>query len=590
MPAKPVAIFCAFGVAAAFSLASLQPVAAGKPAPPTILLYAASPADVTAMADLRTRLRLDGQLQVLTYDTESAIVQRIAAETSHPEWLVGPALTDDTRLALARALGVTYYAVISPGRGADSTHIQLVETAPTARIFDWVGVNRQYGAHAIESQAVLALPAADATLIASAPLPVVASAPLPAVASVTLPVIAPAALPVMPQIVIAKPVVTLPAPVVAAVPVPAMKPVLPPFIQVARLPQEVPTFALPLLTPTVQAVVPVPIRSAAPNSEAGVPLPFPTQARAADLSGITSLLRKGDSALLGGDIVGAISSYRKAVNGAPLSVIPRLKLAQAYQKGGMSEKSLDEARRALEIAPDSLSVQQFLTQLDTDNGTSDGAMTRYRAMLDRNPADPAAHTGLAEALWNSGDIPGAEAEYKAAKKFAPAGNHSADAHLAQLYASQARYDECLAALSDSGKDGYALAIRIVKNRADTFSSTVDASREGFAGGKSTREQFYDGAKKVSAQSQALAAFVAKIVPPPEFRLSHLHRMLAANLLAQEAATLVTFIETGDAKLGDGVSQLDKEVQMEMLTARAAEEKHGMWEVNKVEATKIEANQ
>jgi len=269
--------------------------------------------------------------------------------------------------------------------------------------------------------------------------------------------------------------------------------------------------------------------------------------------------------------------------------VPRLKLAQAYQKGGMSEKSLDEARRALEIAPDNLAVQQFLTQLDTDNGTSDGAITRYRAMIERNPSDAAAHSGLAETLWNSGDLIGAETEYKAAKRLAPAGDHAADAHLAQLYATLARYDDCLTALSDSGKDGYSLAIRIVKNRADTFSSTVESSREGFAGGKSTREQFYDGAKKVSASAQALADFVAKIVPPPEFKLSHLHRMLAANLLAQEAATLVTFIETGDAKLGDSISQLDKEVQMEMLTARATEEKHGMWEANKVEANKTGAN-
>ena len=321
---------------------------------------------------------------------------------------------------------------------------------------------------------------------------------------------------------------------------------------------------------------------AATGEVSSAPVVLP-QARAEDLSDVSPLLRRGDSALSGGDVVGAIAFYRKAVNGAPLSAVPRLKLAQAYQQGGMSDKSLDEARRALEIAPDSLAVQQFLTQLDQVNGTSDGAITRYRAMLDRNPQDGAAHSNLAEALWNSGDMPGAEAEYKAAKRLAPAGDHTADAHLAELYATLARYDDCLAALHEAGKDGYALAIHIVKNRADTFSSTVDASREAFAGGKSTREQFYDGAKKVSAQAQALAAFVAKITPPAEFKLSHLHRMLATNLLAQEAATLVTFIETDDAKLGDSVSQLDKEVQTEMLTARAAEEKQGMWDASKIEA-------
>ncbi len=327
----------------------------------------------------------------------------------------------------------------------------------------------------------------------------------------------------------------------------------------------------------------------APPEAAPAPAPKPKrdtvsavklQAKAEDLSLIAPTLTKADSALEGGDVVGAIALYRKAINSAPLSAVPRLKLAQAYQKGGLSDKALNEAKRALEIAPDSLPVQQFLSELDQENGTSEGTLTRYRTLIDRDPDDPAAHAGLAEALWNSGDLNGAESEYKAAKKLAPTDDHSADAHLAQLYATQARYEDCLAALQSSGKDGYLLALKIVKNRADTLSSTVEASRDAFAGGKSTREQFYDGAKKMSAQAQALADFVAKVKPPPECKLSHLHRKLATNLLAQEAATLVAFIETGDTKQSDNVSLLEKSAQTEMLTAQATEEKLGLWEGKK----------
>ncbi len=299
------------------------------------------------------------------------------------------------------------------------------------------------------------------------------------------------------------------------------------------------------------------------------------QPKAEDLKAVTPLMTKGDSALEGGDVVGAIALYRQAVNGAPLSITPRLKLAQAYQKGGLSEKALDEARRALQLAPDNQPVQQFLTELDQENGTSDGTLTRYRTLVERNADDPTAHAGLAEALWNSGDLSGAEVEYKAAKRLAPAGDHSADAHLAQLYAAQARYDDCLAALQEAGQDGYALALKIVRNRADTLSSTIEASREAFTGGKSTREQFYDGAKTADAQAQALAGFVARVTPPAEFKLSHLHRMLSTNLLAQEAATLRAFIETGDPKQSDSVSHLEKAAQTEMLTAQALEEKLGL---------------
>lgn len=315
---------------------------------------------------------------------------------------------------------------------------------------------------------------------------------------------------------------------------------------------------------------------AAPVPEPPTP-PVKPQPKLEDLAAVTPLLTKGDAFLEGGDVVGAISLYRQAVNGAPLSVVPRLKLALAYQKGGLTDKALDEAKRALEIAPDNLPVQQFLADLDQQNGTSDGSLVRYRALIERDPDDAAAHSGLAEALWNSGDLGGAEAEYKTAKKLAVSGDHSADAHLAQLYATQARYDDCLAALSEAGKDGYALAIRIVRSRADTLSSTMEAARNSFTAGKSTREQFYKDAQNVSAQAQALAGFVAKVTPPAEYKLSHLHRILSTNLLAQEAATLVTFIETGDAAQSESVSKLDKAAQTEMLTAQATEEKLGLWE-------------
>ena len=628
MSAKPVAAH--LGLVALCLLGSgLAPVHAKAPLP-TVLLYPASSTDVPALVDLRTRLRLDGILQALTYDPDSASVKRVAAETSHPEWLNGP-LSDTARLALARALGVAFYVVVSPGRQSDSTHVELVQTAPPALTFDWYGVNRQYGARALESQAQAALgPASSATgntapalvapdlapVVAPVPAPVVVApvpiapkplvtAPPPPVAGTTKPIPAPEPAPAVKLIPtptaapIAAPVIKLPAPIIVLsapisapavttpAPVPAPDVNAPVFQSHKAAPPALaksPHSSVPLVaalpprgdhfTPAPQEVTttppiqPIPARDTLP-----VVKPMP---KAEDLAAIAPLMKKGDSALEGGDVVGAIALYRQAVNGAPLSLVPRLKLAQAYQKGGLSEKALSEAQRALEIAPDNQPLQQFLSQLDQENGTSDGTLTRYRVQIDRSPDDPAAHSGLAEALWNSGDLSGAETEYKAAKRLAPTGDHSAAAHLAQLYATQARYDDCLAVLQEAGKDGYALALKIIKNRADTLSSTIEASRDAFTGGKSTREQFYDGAKTTDAQAQALASFVARVTPPPEYKLSHLHRMLSTNLLAQEAATLRAFIETGDTRQSDSVSKLEKAAQTEMLTAQAAEEKMGLW--------------
>ena len=645
MPAKPALILLG---AAALSLLGLCPVhAAPSKAPlPTVLLYPATLGDVAALVDLRTRLRLDSRVQVLTYDPESAAIQRASAEKNHPDWLLHAPTNDSGRMILARALGASFYAVVSPGRMADTTHVELVETAPAARTFDWTGTNRQFGAHALESQvadsqshpanydkvadnppapSVLPSPLASAPLddietrtiptglpadtapvpVAIAPVPVVPQDPLPLIKSVPAPLslpaqvaqaapIAPAPRPIkivlpkapvkvaavpqpqsVPLVVSAPPKVVLPIKIVAPVkivqaPPPAApeppKVVLPP-VKVAALPPRViltPASALPEV-PTPQIAAPAPPIAVKKRTE-----------NAEDMTAIQPLLARGDAALDGGDTVSAIALYRQAVNGAPLSVVPRLKLAQAYAKDGLSGRALDEARRALQIAPDSEPVQQFLADLDQQTGTLVGALIKVRAALERSPSDPAAHTALADALWNSGDLSGAEAEYKAASALSPDGSDAALAQLAQLYAAEARYDDCLATLKNSGPGGYALAIGIVKNRADTLFSTLAASRAAFATGKSTREQFYDDAKKLSAQAQALADFVAAVTPPTAYKLPHLHRMLSTSLLAQEAAALVGFIETGDARRSDSMAQLEHAAATEMLTAQAAEERLGLW--------------
>ena len=667
MPAKPALILLGAATLGLLGLSSAYAAPVKAPLP-TVLLYPATPGDVAALVDLRTRLRLDSRVQVLTYDPESAAIQRASAEKNHPDWLIHAPTNDSGRMTLARALGASFYAVISPGRLADTTHVELVETAPAARTFDWTGTNRQFGAHALESQvadsqshpanydkvadnpppsSALPSPLASAPLadmetrtipsappaatvpvpVAAAPVPVAAApvltvpqTPLPLIQSAPVPAqvaqaapITPAphplriVLPKAPQIVSVPPpptVVPLPkAPVqIAAVPKPqATPPAVPepnkiqPPVQVAS---PVKTVQAPpvVVSPTIKAAPLPPVQVAAlPPRVIPTPAPAlpevptpqiapPTPKRvvkkrgenAEDMTAIQPLLARGDAALDGGDTVSAIALYRQAVNGAPLSVVPRLKLAEAYAKDGLSGRALDEARRALQIAPDSEPVQQFLADLDQQTGTSVGALIKVRAVLERSPSDPAAHTALADALWNSGDLSGAEAEYKAASALSPGGDHAAHAQLAQLYAAEARYDDCLATLKNSGPDGYALAIGIVKNRADTLLSTLSTSRAAFAGGKSTREQFYDDAKKLSAQAQALADFVSAVTPPPAYKMPYLHRVLSTSLLAQESAALVGFIETGDAKRSDTMAQLEHAAATEMLTAQAAEERLGLW--------------
>ena len=150
MPAKPALIRFIAPASAALALLLAGPGWTADPpvhkAPlPTVLLIPASAGDVAALVDLRTRLRLGGHVSVLTYDPESAAIQRAAAERAHPEWLTTAPASDNGRMQLARALDASFYAVVSPGRMAETTHVELVETAPAARTFGWTGTNREFG-------------------------------------------------------------------------------------------------------------------------------------------------------------------------------------------------------------------------------------------------------------------------------------------------------------------------------------------------------------------------------------------------------------------------------------------------------------
>ena len=118
---------------------------------------------------------------------------------------------------------------------------------------------------------------------------------------------------------------------------------------------------------------------------------------------------------------------------------------------------------------------------------------------------------------------------------------------------------------------------------DTLASTLDAAQDAFDAGKSTHADFYKAAGDVSSQAQQLADFVVRVTPPPAFHISHLYRVQATHLLAQQAADLVVFVETSDASQADEASQLGKEAQTAMLTAHAAEQRLGLWDAKQSEA-------
>ena len=336
--------------------------AGAAPSRPLLLLFPRSQgdaADSRALIALRAKLRDDGQLDVLTFDPDGPSARRASADASHPEWLSAPVASDAERLDIARAVGATYAAVVGHA-DKNKANVHLLEAAPTARVWDYVASPTDTAAESVER---------DAARV-PVPVPTTPAVSLPAVTSPPVP---------------APPIVVTPAP-----PPPAPK----------------------VVPPTLMA--PPALNNGGSGESAA-----PAHDTAADLAAVQPLITLGDGAVARGDMVEAYSHYRDAINSAPLSDVPRLKLAQAYLLGGLPDKALNEAQRALEIAPDSIPLQDFLIKFDTENGTTAGSVARYRALVAKNPQDATSHLGLGDALWNGSDYPSAESEYKSARESRP---------------------------------------------------------------------------------------------------------------------------------------------------------------------------
>ncbi len=644
MSAKPiVTLACAALLGAGFPAPR-----ASAATPVTLVLFPrtlTSDDDVKALVDVRKKLRTDASYEVITYDPNSSAIKRAAGEAHHPEWLSDPMGNDSERLALTRALGAAFSIVIAKADGHGKMDVRVGEAAPSGRTWSGYDEKADNADRFIRQQAAFALvnriagspvtasaspspvrastPPAVPQVVVVAPVPVSppSAAPATSPAPVLPPVVVPAPAPITPVpapapsaplSAVPVPAVPVPAVPVPAVPVPTAPPVnpaVPPAILTPRVSAPVravpsvpaPTVLAPNAAPASAAparvsrpdqtlVVPSPLPIPAPSREVIVTTPPVTAPPAVpsdnDLVSVRGLLTQGDDALSAGNFVAAIAAYRDAVNGAPLTMLPRLKLAQAYLQSDRRDKALSEAQRALSLAPNDPSVQQFLMQLDAETGSSDGAVARFQAVVAQNPQDPAAHLALADALWNNGALSQAEDEYKAAQALAGSRTDAAQqaaAHLARLYAAQSCYTDSLAALKQAGAGGYALALGIVQSRADGLRSMLDAGQGMMDAGKTTHEAFYKTASDAAVQAQALADFVVKVTPPSAFGISHLHRVLATHLMAQQAAVLVNYVETSDASFSGQAARLEKEAVTEMLTAHAAEQKLGLWETPRTEA-------
>lgn len=503
-----------------------------KPDSPVALIFAKSPlspAQIHAMESVRAKLRAGNDLTVLSYDPDSPSIKRASIETHHPDWLVAAPLDDGPQTALAEALGARF--VIDVGRGGMRGHyfVHVVDTASSSRTWSWDDVSLDEAVNDTRGIVMGKIPLGTGPVIKVEPATPKVDA-----------IIAPLAVPVAPKTdtTVAPPATTTPV----------------------AVPTDTTSSSIVLASPSLD-----PLNAARAKEKAAL------------LVQIQPLLAQSDDQLTKGNVVEAISLLRSAVNEAPFASEPRIKLAKAYIEAGLQDRALDEAKRALALSPDSVPIQEFLIQFDADSGTSNGAILRYSALVAKNPSDVSAHIGLGEAYWNSGSLAKAESELKVAETLSNPTQHEAASDLLRLYAAQERYDDCLDLIKANPTwDGYSMILRVLQPGAEGLIARIDSGKDAVEAKSKTRAAIYSDAKNVAKSANALMAFVSKITPPAGQKLSYLHRVQAVDLLSQEAAIFVSYLETASPDEQSEMDQLEKSAQTELLTAHASEAKSGLW--------------
>ena len=286
-------------------------------------------------------------------------------------------------------------------------------------------------------------------------------------------------------------------------------------------------------------------------------------------SDASNAVAQGDAAMLGGDALSAIGLYKNAISLAPRAMSPRLKLAQAYLTAGMKTQAVAEAKRALLIDPQNHDAKEFIVSQGDSSDPSNGVVLA-QAQSEGDPSNPNVWISLGDAYWNANDPDNALDSYKRAADLDPSGVVP-QTRLAKFYAARAEYDLSLAALQKSGPEGYSYALKIISSRSESLVGDLDDETDRFSKGTDTREQFYTALKATYAQAEGLADFVAKIVPPDSYGVSHLHRELSTKLIAQTAAVWIDYAETNNGDDKSQAASLEQYAINEMKTASIAED-------------------
>nr|CAA9277399.1 hypothetical protein AVDCRST_MAG63-3317 [uncultured Armatimonadetes bacterium] len=295
---------------------------------------------------------------------------------------------------------------------------------------------------------------------------------------------------------------------------------------------------------------------------------------------VRALLAQGEALLTEKDADGAVVAFRAAVNLMPRAAAPRIALIRAYLQARRGAEATSEAQRALALIPADdaagrAEVSGLMAQGLAISGDTTAARATYEKILAARPQTTWARLGLADLLLTQGKVAEAEALYRAVKEREPA-NAVAAERLARLHATRGDFAAAMKEMEALPADSavrYTTARDLFDSGATLVAATLAQSRKTFDKGRTSREAFFETATAQAERANTLVSFL-KACPPdqnaPSLVRAYRQRVLAASLLAQAAANVLAFIETGDAAADTQATVLLGEARNSLSEARAAE--------------------
>jgi len=141
-----------------------------------------------------------------------------------------------------------------------------------------------------------------------------------------------------------------------------------------------------------------------------------------------------------GDLPGAVSSYRAAIQADPERLESRLALAALLAQNGEYAEAAEHYMAAAELQPDSARIHYNVGVMMAELGRPDEAIRSYRVASGITPNDPQIHNNLGSLLARRGDRDAAEEHLRIAIALSPDYSHP-HFNLGRLLTEQGRTEE-----------------------------------------------------------------------------------------------------------------------------------------------------